>query len=99
MCIHVRWAVREALTKVQDSTATQLKIIQDDKAKGKLATKTQVAADELAYLMTFNQSITHALARTMQDLSNLVFVNMTNITQVRCDSHLDCLKAGLHMIH
>ena len=40
-------------TKVQDSMATQLKIIQAKKVTGKSATKSQWAADELAYLMTF----------------------------------------------
>ena len=35
---------------------TQLKNIQDDKINGKWATETQEAADELAYLMTFNQA-------------------------------------------
>ena len=39
--------------------------------------------------MTFNQSITQAMARTMQDLSDFVFINMANITLLRCDSYLD----------
>ena len=49
--------------------ATQLKIIQSDKAKGTSATKTQEAAEELVYLMTFSQRISQTMARTMQDLS------------------------------
>ena len=43
-------------------TTQEPKISQDDKAKEKSATKTQEAADELVNLMTFNQSITHAMA-------------------------------------
>ena len=42
--------------------------------------------------MTVNQSITQAMARTMQDFSDMVFINMVNITLVRCDSYLDYLK-------
>ena len=38
-----------------------------EKGKGKSATKTQEAAHKLAYLMTFNHSITQAVARAMQD--------------------------------
>ena len=38
--------------------AAQLKVIEDDKAKGKSSVKAQGAADELTYLRNFNQSIT-----------------------------------------
>ena len=47
------------LAKVHNSRVTHLKVIQDEKAKGKSGTKTQEAADELAYLMAFNKSITN----------------------------------------
>ena len=67
--------------------ATQLKIFRKDKAKS--ATKTQKAAEELAYVMTLNQSITQAMARTMQVLSDIVCINMANTTLVRHDSYLD----------
>ena len=51
---------------------SQLKVIQAEKGKGKWATKTQEGTDELALLMTFNQSITHAM--------------VTNFTLLRRDS-------------
>ena len=57
------------LTKVQDSMVSQLKIIKSVTSKGKSASKLHEAADELDYLVTFNRSITQAMARTMQDLS------------------------------
>ena len=41
------------LTMVQDSMATQLKMLQDEKANGKSSTKTQEATGELAFLITF----------------------------------------------
>ena len=75
--------------------ATQLNVIQDEKAKGKSATKAQEAADELTYYMTFNQSVTQAMARTMQDLLDFVFIYMANITLLRCDSYLEFLRQGV----
>ena len=57
------------LTKVQDSMASQLKIIQGDKSKCKSTSKVHQALEELVFLVTFNRSITQAMSRTMQDLS------------------------------
>ena len=45
------------LTRVQDSMSTQ-----------KSSERMQQAVDELEYLVTFNRSISQAMARTMQDL-------------------------------
>ena len=50
--------------------ATQLKIIHDDKAKGKSSGKVKHATEELSYLMNFNQSICVTMASTMQVLSD-----------------------------
>ena len=57
-------------------------MIQDEKAKEKSATKIQEATDEVAYLMTFNQNIIHAMAGTMHHLSDFVSVNMVNVTRL-----------------
>ena len=62
-------AFSRCLTKVQDNMASQLKIIQSVTCKGISATKVSQAADELDFLVTFDRSITQAMARTMQDLS------------------------------
>ena len=70
------------LTKVQDSMVTQLKSLGVDKTKGKTAERTQQAVDELEYLVTFKQSISQAMQRTMQDLSEGVFISMANLTQL-----------------
>ena len=35
------------------------------------------------------------MARTMQDLSEAVFINMANFTLARRDSYVDCLHAGV----
>ena len=83
------------LTKVQESMVTQLKILQSDKGKGKCSGRSQHAVDELDYLETFNRSITQAMACTMQDLSEGIFINMANLTLARRGSFLDCLIAGI----
>ena len=83
------------LTKVQDSITNQLKLLQNDKSKGKSTGKTHQAIEELDFLITFNKSITQAMARTMQDLSEGVFINVANFTLTRRDSYLDYLKAGI----
>ena len=51
------------------------------------------AIDELDYLVTFNRSISQA--RTMQDLSEGVFISMANFTLARRDSYLEYLHAGV----
>ena len=85
-------ALSRCLTKVQDAMIRQLKVILTYKAKGKSASKTPEATDELDYLMTFNRTITQAMARTIPDLSEGVFFNMANLTVTSRDSYMDYLK-------
>ena len=82
------------LTRVQDSMDTQLKTLRLD-SKGKSSEKMKQAVNELGYLTTFNRSISQAMARTMQDLSEGVFINMANLTLARRDSYLDYLHSGV----
>ena len=82
------------LTRVQDSMNIQLKTLSLD-TKGKSSEKMGQAINELEYLTTFNRSISQAMARTMQDLSEAVFINMANFTLARRDSYLDYLHAGV----
>ena len=53
----------------------------------------QQAVDELEYLVTFNRSISQAMARTMQDLSEGIFISVANFTLARRDSYLEYLHA------
>ena len=62
--------------------ATQLRVIQEEKAKGKSATGMQEAPDKLAYLMSFNQNVSQAVARTMQNPSDFVFITITKINVI-----------------
>ena len=82
------------LTRVQDSMNTQLKTLRLD-SKGKSSKRARQAVSELEYLTTFNRSVSQAMARTMQDLSEAVFINMANFTLARRDSYLDYLHAGV----
>ena len=61
----------------------QLKTLRVDSSKGKSAERTQQAVEEIKYLVTFNRSIYQAMQRTMQDLSEGVFVSMANLTLAR----------------
>ena len=89
MCNHAAGLSR-CLTKVQDSLVTQY-----DKPKGKSSSKTKDAAHELNYNITLNRSMTHAMARKMQDLSKGVFIYMANLTLTPRDSDMDYLKDGI----
>ena len=88
-------AFSRCLTKVQENMTNQLKVIQGITVKGKTSPKLTQAADELDFLVTFNRSITQAMARTMQDLSDGVFVSVANLTLARRDSYLDFVRSGI----
>ena len=51
--------------------------------------------DELKYLMDFNSSITQAAAKTMEHLSEFVFISIGNLTLARRDAYLTHVKSGI----
>ena len=53
------------------------------------------AMDELQYLMNFNASITKAAAKTMEHLTEFVFISMGNPILARRDAYLNHLKSGI----
>ena len=69
------------LFKMQQGMQTQLKAIQTE-GKGKSASKVATATDELQCLMDFIASISQAMAKTMEHLSDFVFVSMANLTLI-----------------
>ena len=73
--------------KVQQDMQAQLKTIRTE-SKGKGSSKVSAATDELQYLMDFNSSITQAVAKTMEHLTDFVFVSMGNLTLARRESYL-----------
>ena len=74
---------------------TQLKAIQSDVSNGKSSSLVLTATDELQYLMDFNANISQAMVKTMEHLSDFVFVSMANLTVARQDSYLSHLKTGI----
>ena len=66
---------------------SQLKTVHGNN-KGKSSTKVSTAMDELQYLMDFNAGISQAAAKTMEHLSEFVFISMANLILTRRDSYL-----------
>ena len=65
--------------------------------KGKGSAKVSSALDELQFLMDFNASIMQAAAKTMEHLSEFVFVSMGNLTLARRDLYLNNIKGGVKL--
>ena len=83
------------LSKVQTSMQAQLGKIQAKQSKGKSSEKTSSAPDELQYLLNFNSTITQCMAKTMEHLSEFVFISVANMTLARRDAYLAHVKAGI----
>ena len=75
--------------------STQFKNLHSDKSKGKSSERTQQAVDKLEYLVTFNHSTSQAMARTMQVLSEGIFISVASFTLTHRDSYLEYLHAGV----
>ena len=82
------------LFRVQKDMQSQLRSLRTD-CKGKGAAKSANTLDELKYLMDFNSSITQAAAKTMEHLSEFVFISMGNLTLARHDAYLTHVKSGI----
>ena len=82
------------LFKVQQHMQSQVKTLRVE-SKGKGSSKSSVAMDELQYLMDFNSSIKQAAAKTMEHLSEFIFISMGNLTLTRRDAYLMHLKSGI----
>ena len=82
------------LFKVQQNMKDQLKVLKAEN-KGKVSTKASTAADELNYLMDFNSNITQAAAKSMEHLSEFIFITMGNLTLVRRDAYLSHLRTSI----
>ena len=82
------------LFKVQQGMQAQLKTLRSE-SKGKSSSKVSAATDELQYLMGFNASITQAAAKTMEHLTEFVFISMGNLTLACRDAYLNHLKSRI----
>ena len=82
------------LLKIQQSMQSQLKAVRVE-SKGKTPAKVATAVDELQFVLDFNSSVCRVMAKSMEHLTEFVFVNMANATLLRRDSYLSYLKAGV----
>ena len=82
------------LFKVQQDIQEQFKTVRSEN-KGKSSTKVSAAMDEMQHLMYFNSSICQAAAKTMEHLTEFVFVSMGNLTLARRDAYLTHLRTGV----
>ena len=82
------------LLKIQQNMNTQLKAVRVE-SKGKTPARVSSAVDELQFLLDFNSSVCQAMAKSMEHLTEFVFVNMANTTLLRRDSYLAYLKTGV----
>ena len=74
---------------------TRLKVVKSELSKGKSSERVSHAADELQFLLNFNSSITQSMAKTLEHLTDFVFVTVANTTLARRDSYLSYLKMGI----
>ena len=82
------------LFKVQQGMQAQLKSLRSE-SKGKSSTKVSAATDKLQYLMDFIASITQAAAKTMEHLTDFVFISIGKLTLAHRDAYLNHLKTGI----
>ena len=83
------------ITKLQDNVQDNLKALQTELSKGKSSAKAQAALDELHYLASFNQNLSFTMGKSLQHMSDFIFVQMANLTRTRRDSYLENLKPGV----
>ena len=82
------------LFKVHQTMQDQLKVLRAE-SKGKGSNKASSAADKLQYLMNFNSSITQAAGKSVEYLSEFVFISMGNLILARRDAYLSHLRTGI----
>ena len=88
-------AFNRCLYKVQGNMQAELKTIKSELSKGKSAGKMSRGTEEMQFLMNFNSSITQSMAKTLEHLTDFVFVMVANTTLIRRDSYLSHLKMGI----
>ena len=69
---------------------TQIKTIHGE-SKGMGSSKASEATEELEFLMDFNTSITQAVTKAMEHLTDFVFITMGNLTLAHHDAYLNNL--------
>ena len=91
ICNHAA-GFNRCLFKIQENMNSQLIAVKVE-SKGKAAAKVSSAVDELQFLLDFNSSVCQAMAKSMEHLTEFIFVTMANTTLLRRGAplHLDTL--------
>ena len=83
------------VTKLQDEIQENVRILQKELAKGKGSQAAKKAVDGLKDLCAFNQNVSVCLRKSIQHMTDTLFITMSNFT-LRCwDAYLDHLKSGV----
>ena len=74
ICNHAA-GFNRCLLKIQESMNNQLKSVKVE-SKGKAAAKVSSAVDEFQFLLDFNSSVCQAMAKSMEHLTEFIFVSL-----------------------
>ena len=88
-------AFNRCLYKVQDNMQSQIKTLKSELSRGKFSGIFTQAVDELQFLQNFNASITQSMAKTLEHLTDFVFVTVAITTLARRDAYLSHLEMGI----
>ena len=70
-----------------------IRILQQEMAKGKSSQKCKQALDDLNDLTSFNQNVAYCVGKATQHLADVMFIQMVNFALLRRDSFFGSLKA------
>ena len=83
------------VTKLQNEIQVNFRILQKELAKGKGSQEAKKAVDDPKDLCAFNRNISVCLAKSMQHMTDSLFITISNFTLMRRDAYLDHLKPGV----
>ena len=76
------------VTKLQDEIQENVGILQKELSKGKGSQAAKKAVDDLKDLCAFNQNVSMCLGKSMQHMTDSLFITMSNFTLMRWDAYL-----------
>ena len=94
VCNHAAGFTR-CMTKRQEDIQLNVRIMQQEMAKGKSSQECKKALDDLNDLTSFNQNVAYCVGKATQHLADVMFIQMANFTLLWRDFFLDRLKHGV----
>ena len=71
------------ITKLQGDMQEKIRCLEKELSKGKCSQQAGKALEDLRDMSAFNQNVSFAMGKTMQHLSDTIFVQMANMTLLR----------------